>query len=269
MNFLVLLLVGLILLWTPWNTGYPKDVLHAWVQWTIGIGKEWGTVIVVLLLLIPLGVLLWVVQGVAYGIFTLLLHVGLLLCCVGRHDPLRSMGADFTAAWERGDEAAAVLVAEQQLGVVGDQAEALLTQVRGRIAAVTLQDYFVPAFWYLLLGPLGALAYRLLELTRQQWGHSASHPAGILIHALEWIPARLVALSFALVGQFDSTLRTLRSMAAEWELSAGELTARCASAAVVADSEGLTVSVLQNTYQLLVRAILVWAVIIAFLSVMG
>ena len=269
MNFLVLLLVGMVLLWSPWHTGFPRDLLRDWVQRTARVGKGWSTLMAGLALLLPLGLLLWLVQGVAYGVFTLLLHVALLLCCVGRHDPLRSMSADFLSAWERGDQAAAALVAEQQLGVTGDQDEGLLAQVRSRMVALSLQDYFVPAFWYLLLGPLGALGYRLLELLRQQWGHSASHPAGILVHALEWIPARLLALSFALVGQFDSTLRTLRSMAAEWEVSAGELVTHCARAALLEEPVGPGTGVLKATRQLLLRAILAWAVIIAFVSVLG
>lgn len=269
MNFLVLLLVGLVLLWSPWHNGVPRDLLGDWVRRAAGVGRGWSTVLAVLSLLLPLGLLLWVVQGFAYGVVTLLLHVGLLLCCVGRHDPLRSMSSDFLAAWERGDHAAAALVAEQQLGVVGEQAEGLLAQVRSRMAALSLQDYFAPTFWYLLLGPLGALGYRLLELTRQQWGHSASQPAGVLVHALEWIPARLLALSLALVGQFDSTLRTLRDIAAQWELSAGELVTRCADAALLQEPAASEVGGLEGTRQLLIRAILAWAVIIAFLSVLS
>src|SRR5690606_24642984 len=133
----------------------------------------------------------------------------------------------------------------------------------------SLQDYFVPTFWYLLLGPLGAVAYRLLELTRQHWGHSAAHPAAILVHALAWIPARLLALSFALIGQFDTTLRTLRGMAVEWELAAAELVTRCARAARLPESSEPGLGLLQETRQRLVRAMLTWAVIIAFLSLMG
>lgn len=269
MNFLVLLLVGLILLWTPWRTGYPRDLLRSWVERAVRLGKGWVAVAAVLMLLIPLAIALGVLQGVAYGIFTLLLHVGLLLCCVGRHDPLRTMPAAFVDAWRRDDKTAAALVAEQEFGVIDDEAEGLLEQVSGRIAATAFQSYFVPTFWYLLLGPLGAAGYRLLELTRQQWGHSASHPAGVLVHALEWIPARLLALSFALIGQFDSTLRTLRELGLEWEISAGELVARCARAALVPESSDPGIGILEDTRQILIRAILTWAVIIAFLSLMG
>lgn len=269
MNFLVLLLVGLILLWSPWQRGYPRDPLQGWVARAVTLGQGWMAVLAVLSLLLVLAVLLWLAGGVAYGFFTLLLHVAALLCCVGRQDPLRSMTAGFAAAWERDDQAAAALIADQQLGVVDEQGTGLLQQVSQRMAATSLQDYFVPVFWYLLLGPLGALAYRLLELTRQQWGHSASRPAAILVHALEWIPARLLALSLALVGQYDHTLSTLRSMVAEWEISAGELVGRCATAALAAGTVDTGTAVLEETRQLMIRAILAWAVVIAFLSVMG
>ena len=269
MNFLVLLLVGLILLWSPWQRGYPRDLLQPWVQRAGAIVTGWRAVAAVLALLLPIAALLWLVQGVAYGFLTLLLHVALMLLCVGRHDPLRGFGREFVSAWRRGDQTAAALVAEQQLGVVDSAPAGLLTQVRARMAATCLQDYLVPAFWYLLVGPLGALAYRLLELLRQQGTHAAVLPAGMLVHALEWIPARLMALSFALVGQFESTLRTLRSLAAQWELSAGELVARCAAAALSTERGAEDIAVIDEQRQLLVRCILSWAVIIAFLSLLG
>ena len=269
MNFLVLLLVALILLWTPWRTGYPRDVLQPWVARAAGVGRQWGAVAAVLLLLVPVGLLLWLVEGLAYGLFTLMLHVGLLLLSVGRHDPLAGMNADFLAAWRRQDQAAAALVAEQQLGVTAEQADELLVAVRGRMVTASLQDYFVPAFWYLLLGPLGALGYRLLELASRREGQSVTRPAALLVHALEWIPARLLALSFALVGQFDITLRTLRGLAGEWELPGGELATRCAQAALAPELEHEQQEVLADTRQLLVRSILTWAVVIAFLSMLS
>src|SRR5690606_26819907 len=170
-------------------------------------------------LLLPAALLLWLAPGLAYGFFPLLFHLALLLCGGGRQGPLRSMTAGFAAAWRPEDQAAAALVAQQHLGGLDEDGVGLLRRVSQRVGGAGLQDYFAPGFWYLQLGPLGALAYRLLELTRQQWEHSASPPAGILVHALEWIAARLLALSLALVGQYDHTLRALRGQAAVWEIS--------------------------------------------------
>ena len=273
MNFLVLLLVAVILLWTPWRTGYPRDVLQPCVARAAGSDRAWAGVVLVLALLVPVWLLLWALEGLAYGLFTLVLHVGILLLSVGRHDPLAGMNTDFVAAWQRRDQAAAALVAEQQLGITAEHADGLLAAVRGGMVSASLQDYFVPAFWYLLLGPLGALGYRLLELASRRDGQPVARPTAVLVHALEWIPARLLALSFALVGQFDSTLRTLRSLAADWELAGGELADRCARAALASAPESGSdpdqQAPLSDTRQLLVRAILTWAVVIAFLSMLG
>lgn len=275
MTFLVLLLVALILLWTPWRTGYPQEGLAPWVEWAGRRGGDWLALLAILSLLLPLGLLLWGVQGLLYGLLTLILRVALLLLCVGRHDPLGRMTHDYQAAWLRGDHAAAGLIAEQQLGVIpADEADVLPVAVQERLVAVTLQDYFVPAFWYLLLGPLGAVAWRLLLLTAQRPLLPAARPAAMLAHALEWIPARLLGLSLALVGHFDVTLRTLRELAANWELPGSELAARCARAALSGNAAEPVAAELQNdtlaeTRQLMIRALLTWAVIIAFLSMLG
>lgn len=274
MKFLVLLTVAAILIFTPWRTGYPKDLLKGIVRFALTREKQWTVLLVLLLALVPVGLLLWWLQGWAYGLFTLVVHVGLLLLCVGRHDPLGRISNEFTQLWERGEERAAAELARRHLGLKVDEPELLLATVRGRMVATSLTDYFVPVFWYLLLGPLGALAYRLLYLAREQYNGATPQPASMLAHAFEWIPARLLALSFALVGHFDSTLRTLRGLAADWELAGGELAARCADVASqdtpAQDSAEQEASrVLASTHQLLIRALLAWAVIIAFFAMMG
>ena len=57
MTFLVLLLVALILLWTPWRTGYPQEGLAPWVDWAGRRGGDWLALLAILSLLLPLGLL--------------------------------------------------------------------------------------------------------------------------------------------------------------------------------------------------------------------
>lgn len=274
MKFLALLTVALILLFTPWRRGYPRDVLEKLIRFALAREKQWTLLWVILLVLAPVGLLLWWLQGWAYGLFTLLVHVALLLLCVGRHDPLGRVSHEFTQLWERGEARAAAELARRHMDLQVKEPALLAVAVKKRMVATSLTDYFVPVFWYLLLGPLGALAYRLLYLSREHSSVTASQPAHLLAHAFEWIPARLLALSFALVGHFDSTLRALRDMAADWELSGGELVTRCAEEALQgAPAQAATElgagNVLASTHQLLIRALMVWAVIIAFFAMMG
>jgi adenosylcobinamide-phosphate synthase len=75
----------------------------------------------------------------------------------------------------------------------------------------------------LLAGPGGAVLYRLSSMVAQQWGGQAgeedrafSAVARDLFSWLDWVPARLTALSFAVVGDFEDALYAWRAQAASW-----------------------------------------------------
>ena len=69
------------------------------------------------------------------------------------------------------------------------------------IVYLGFERWFVVIFWYLFLGPSGALAYRLDFLYSR---HPCTDEASIakqfqrLMHWVEWLPAQLLGLSFAL-----------------------------------------------------------------------
>ncbi|MGB1110000.1 MAG: regulatory signaling modulator protein AmpE, partial [Gammaproteobacteria bacterium] len=76
--------------------------------------------------------------------------------------------------------------------------------------------FFGPLCWFLILGPVGAMAYTTLEIARKQVAEEA--PESPLAEGIEtvyavlsWIPTRLLALAFALVGSFDATMQAWRS----------------------------------------------------------
>jgi adenosylcobinamide-phosphate synthase len=73
-------------------------------------------------------------------------------------------------------------------------------------------------FWYFLLGVAGVVAYRLAFLCRDLW-HGESefdHFAVRACHFLDWVPARLAAFSFAIVGNFQDALESWRGQAQAW-----------------------------------------------------
>jgi len=82
--------------------------------------------------------------------------------------------------------------------------------------ASALSRWFGVLFWFVLLGPAGALAYRMIQLIAR---HAAfadeldarQHEiAERTARILDWAPAHLVALTLALVSDFDAVLRTWR-----------------------------------------------------------
>lgn len=71
------------------------------------------------------------------------------------------------------------------------------------------------------LGPAGAVFYRMAEFVARHWrsnGGSAVHPASSALQetsarawaAIDWLPARLTALSFAMVGSFEEAMENWR-----------------------------------------------------------
>jgi len=80
-------------------------------------------------------------------------------------------------------------------------------------------DLFAPLLWFLLLGPAGALLYRLSYLLKNAWSgqnEDFRHFAQRLFDWLNWLPARFTASSFAVVGDFEDAVYCWRTQAASW-----------------------------------------------------
>ncbi|MBF0154710.1 MAG: cobalamin biosynthesis protein [Magnetococcales bacterium] len=130
-----------------------------------------------------------------------------------------------------GDHGRAIVAAWQRDGIAG---------ARGRVRLVVSRDtealdpqgvalagvesmlengcdaVFGTLFWFLLAGAPGALAYRLVNTLDAMWGYRTERfltfgwAAARLDDGLNWFPARLTALTYALAGQTRSALRAWR-----------------------------------------------------------
>ena len=217
-----------------------------------------------LLVLVPvllLGVLLLLLKSVAYGWLALPVHLLVLIYGLGRGDVLAALGP-FRDAWRRDDTEAAYLVAARDLGVQADEPGELLTRVQGYLLWQAYQSFFAVIFWYALLGPVAVLAYRLLALTTEQAQQVALRErAQQLRHAFDWLPARVLASSFALVGDFVSVSRALLHELLNWQISAAQLVdhAGRAAANTPASAPGdVGLHSLDSLWQMLVRSALLW-----------
>ena len=265
MSFLVLLLVLWIEKFSAWRQRIQKD--GPWLQLLArGEGREqtspWGRLLVLVLLpVVVLGILLLLIKPLAYGWLALPVHLLILIYSLGRGDVLTALGP-FRDAWRRGDDQAALHVAERDLGVVADGEAELLLNVQRYQLWQAYQGFFVVIFWYALLGPLVALAYRLLALVVE---HSRQAPlverAAQLRHALDWLPGRVLAASFALVGNFAAVSRVVLHDLLSWDIPAAQLLVSAGRAAgeLPEPQPGESgVSSLDELWQLLVRAAVLW-----------
>ncbi len=82
---------------------------------------------------------------------------------------------------------------------------------------------FAAIFWYLLAGIPGVLAYRLINTLDAMWGYRNQRyryfgwAAARLDDVINWLPARLCALTYALLGNWELALRSWRHQAAKWD----------------------------------------------------
>jgi cobalamin biosynthesis protein CobD/CbiB len=83
---------------------------------------------------------------------------------------------------------------------------------------------FAILFWFLVLpGPLGAVLYPLTQRAARLWDLGVDPDerefgwfAGRAFEVLDWVPRRVTAFVFAIVGDFEDALFCWRSQAAQW-----------------------------------------------------
>lgn len=163
-------------------------------------------------------------------------------------------------------------------------AEAVCVQANNRLFAVI--------FWFVLLGPMGAWTYRVTDLIRRRAvftvtrdeedaGPSARlRDAAVDLHGwLAWIPARLTAIGYATAGHFDAALGAWRAPTEQQNASLSEnnenLLARVGVSALTLDyddDDDLTERGIRGASaakQLVFRLLLIWAVVIAAMTLYG
>src|SRR4030067_1283766 len=79
-----------------------------------------------------------------------------------------------------------------------------------------------PVFWFIVLGPVGAVLQRLSCILDSLWGHRYERfaefgwAAARFDDLMGWIPARITALSYALMGSFEDALHCWRRRVGVW-----------------------------------------------------
>jgi len=180
---------------------------------------RWRGVVAWLVAVVPLTVLAaWLAQlsgwGVAFSIWAVYFAVG----HKSLHDHLRPVATALAA----GDAAQArELVAR----VVSRDSAAL--DIAAAATETTLENgndgVFGALFWFAVAGAPGAILYRLANTLDASWGYRSARylqfgwAAARLDDVLNYVPARLTALTYALLGQTRVALRCWRLQAPTWD----------------------------------------------------
>ena len=158
-------------------------------------------------------------------LFGLLLNIGVLYLTMG----FRQFSHHYTEiqlALRLGDLERARLLLEEWLGHSAyklDATDIARLSIEGALAA-SHRHVFAVLLWFVLLpGPCGALLYRLSLIVRERWGRAPDEAdKGFATFAIQsfsiidWLPVRVTASAFAVVGGFADAAYCWRTQAAQW-----------------------------------------------------
>lgn len=91
-----------------------------------------------------------------------------------------------------------------------------------QVMAASHRQMFGVLFWFVLLsslGPVGAVLFRIASILARRWENATGQFGGFsrrAFHAINWLPARLTALTYAIAGNFEDATYCWRTQASAW-----------------------------------------------------
>ncbi len=207
--------------WVDWcgrnfDVGKPQ---HAWLAWCFAV-----LVPALLCLLVY-----WLLVSLAGWPFGVLWSIVVLYFTLG----FRQFSHHFTEirdALEAGDEVRArqLLAQWRRVDANGLPGSEIVRQVVEHSVISAHRHVFGVLAWFSVLaalgmGPVGAVVYRMSEFVPRYWKHrnAAAHgqPVSAALqdvarqvwHVVDWLPARITAIGFAVVGSFEDAIDNWRS----------------------------------------------------------
>lgn len=137
--------------------------------------------------------------------------------------------------------------------------------------------FFAPVFWFVILGPAGAVLYYTAGVTARTWDwrnarfQEFGRAAHNLHQILAWLPVRILAISYALLGDFENVLQTWSRQRDVWTGSSSQLLITVGLAALGQDPEDRfpDISLLERAVALGYRVVIFWGIGGAILAIAG
>ena len=257
---------------------------------------NWPAIIPVILLglvlVMPVFAVIWFLGGTLAGFTYLLLAVVVLFFSLGPRDIGEEVG-EYCRALASDDEEhvqnAAKAIVEAD---VPETPSERISCVEAAVCVQANNRLFAVVFWFVVLGPLAAWAYRVTDLIRRRAVFSAAREEQVDGHAvrirdaaemlhgwLAWIPARLTAVGYAAAGHMDDAIAALRAPTEDRDSTTSarseSLLARVGIAALALQDrpdETPTERAIRGAEaanHLVFKLLLIWAVIIAAMTLYG
>ena len=229
--------------------------------------------------LVPALLVTWVLglfDSLLFGLPYLILHILVLLYCLGRGD-FSVLIQQYRERWQSENFQSAYRYATTELGIAAaediDNVDELHQVIKRELMYQGFQRWFAVVFWFFVAGIFGALVYRLLHLYKSRSSEGELPLVVACLHALDWIPVRILALAFAVTGDFVAGIGALTAKLFDWGTSAGELICDAANASL--QLKNAEECYCEDTDELgciqglLSRSMVTWIVMIALITLLA
>lgn len=191
-----------------WANYIEQRLWHANASRFVGL-------IALILAVIPITLLIYGLERFIHA--DALIHPVLLYFCIGAKS-LKQHSERVFAALDGQD----IRQARHRVALIVSRETANMDALAVRRAAIesVLENgadaIFAPLFWFIVAGPAGAVFYRLVNTLDALWGYKNERynrfgwAAARLDDGLNYLPARLTACSYALLGQTRKALNSWR-----------------------------------------------------------
>lgn len=237
-----------------------------------------------LIVLIPtalITVAFFYLDRLLWGLVSFALEI-LLLIYVLSHSGIEKHLREYEQDLQNGDTQGAYRCAEQYLALpeaaVTEDASNLNEQVIKALMHRWFEYFFLMVFWYMLADVAGVLvAWFSVQYARAS---ECDDKAWRYLHWLEWIPVRLLGLTYGLAGNFMRALPVWQRYLWQLKANSADVLFEVASSALshngeqrqwhsINDGSDSAVQELHEWQQLHMRSVSVWMVMIAAATVGG
>ncbi len=190
---------------TSWFEAYLRQLS----PWLTKLDEKLALLLIIAPILLVFVLLHFTFKWHFFGLLDLIISTAVLLFCIDARD-FKSKLQPYFDSLDKADNqgatnAAASFINDDSLSDMGDIARA----VSKTILLKSFEQIFAGLFWFIIFGIYGVIPYFSLTLVRQhalkvnpnyvELAKLAAQAQSIL----EWLPSRLLGLSYALVGNFN------------------------------------------------------------------
>jgi AmpE protein len=183
-------------------------------QW-LGVHiKHWPAILILFCnLLLPVtavGIIGYWLIGILYGIPQFIFGVVIILYCLGPEN-LWVQTYRCIHDLHKEDLTKAVHQVQTFFGTSAEHSQSFHKKFVHAIFVAAHQRIFAVLFWFVILGPVGAVLYRIIGFYRAQSMSNLQEVSNRIGRSMDWISIRLFTFLFALGGHFTKVLSCWKS----------------------------------------------------------